>query len=376
MKVFSDTFPADSLSAFEQHFIRENMLFVDIETTGLSPVRDQIYCIGCGYRKKDRICTDLFFAENSEDEPSILKAFFRLLSGFDTIVTFNGTAFDLPFIRKRAELHQISLTHPFPAAGLLNPETAPDSGAGHTVDLYRETTRLKKLLGLSSCRQKCVEQFLGCCRDDTYSGGELIEVYQNYVLQKDPGQLQLLLLHNLEDVKGMFSLTGILSYRQLREGQFQISDSIRETEGGKAYLNLKIIPAFDFPQSIHRIAEDSSFLLNRSAGLIRLPLRHGTLKHFFPDPENYYYLPTEDTAIHKSVGEFVDPSHRKKATKKNCYIKKDCDYVETPSKTAGGFLKKEYNEKTAYLEIPNSSCAGHADACREFLQLYFAQFIS
>ena len=174
----------------------------------------------------------------------------------------------------------------------------------------------------------------------------------------------------------MFSLTGILSYRQLREGQFQISDSIRETEGGKEYLNLKIIPAFDFPQSIHRIAEDSSFLLNRSAGLIRLPLRHGTLKHFFPDPENYYYLPTEDTAIHKSVGEFVDPSHRKKATKKNCYIKKDCDYVETPSKTAGGFLKKEYNEKTAYLEIPNSSCAGHADACREFLQLYFAQFIS
>ena len=144
MKVFSDTFPADSLSAFEQHFIRENMLFVDIETTGLSPVRDQIYCIGCGCRKKDRICTDLFFAENSEDEPSILKAFFRLLSGFDTIVTFNGTAFDLPFIRKRAELHQISLTHPFPA-GLLNPETAPDSGAGHTVDLYRETTRLKKV---------------------------------------------------------------------------------------------------------------------------------------------------------------------------------------------------------------------------------------
>ena len=52
MKVFSDTFPADSLSAFEQHFIRENMLFVDIETTGLSPVRDQIYCIGCGCRKK------------------------------------------------------------------------------------------------------------------------------------------------------------------------------------------------------------------------------------------------------------------------------------------------------------------------------------
>ena len=37
MKVFSDTFPADSLSAFEQHFIRENMLFVDIETTGPVP---------------------------------------------------------------------------------------------------------------------------------------------------------------------------------------------------------------------------------------------------------------------------------------------------------------------------------------------------
>ena len=150
----------------------------------------------------------------------------------------------------------------------------------------------------------------------------------------------------------MFSLTGILSYRQLREGQFQISDSIRETEGGKEYLNLKIIPAFDFPQSIHRIAEDSSFLLKPQRGSDTSSPPARDAEAFLSGSENYYYLPTEDTAIHKSVGEFVDPSHRKKATKKNCYIKKDCDYVETPSKTAGGFLKRNITKRQLIWKSP------------------------
>lgn len=40
-----------------------------------------------------------------------------------------------------------------------------------------------------------------------------------------------------------------------------------------------------------------------------------TLKYFYPDYQNYYYLPEEDMVIHKSIADSVDPSYRKKATK-------------------------------------------------------------
>ena len=60
----------------------------------------------------------------------------------------------------------------------------------------------------------------------------------------------------------------------------------------------------------------------------------GTLKYYYPNYKDYYYLIYEDTAIHKSVGEFVDKDARIKATKETCYTKKDS--VFSPS--ARGYL--------------------------------------
>lgn len=358
MKIYSETFSASSLTAFQRNFIKENILFLDIETTGLSPARDQIYCIGCGHFTGNQIQTDLFFAETPADEPAVLDEFYRFLSPFDTLVTFNGTTFDLPFIRKRA-----GILLPF----LLDSSETADK---NHIDLYREVARLKNFLDLPSCRQKSVEQFLGCRRDDKYTGGELVSIYQKYISGQDPDLLHLLLLHNSEDVRGMFSLTSILSYNQLRDGRFSITDLIREKENNQNYLNIKIVPEYGFPCSIHRKTEDAFLALGQENTVVRFPLRHGVLKHYFPDPENYYYLPDEDTAIHKSIGEFVDPSHRKKATKKNCYIKKECDFITIPVKSADSYLKQEYNERNSYLEIPSGN-----DSCRDFLQSYFSQYI-
>ena len=63
---------------------------------------------------------------------------------------------------------------------------------------------------------------------------------------------------------------------------------------------------------------------------IRIPVFLGELKHYYEDYENYFYLPEEDWAIHKSVGCFVEKSHRKKATAKTCYIKKEGVFLPLP----------------------------------------------
>ncbi|MCD8150816.1 MAG: ribonuclease H-like domain-containing protein [Clostridiales bacterium] len=315
-----ETFPKKTLPLFQQHYLTEDMLLFDIETTGLSPAQNQIYCIGCGYLSEEEVVIELFFAENKMEEGPVLDAFLELLNTHNTIITFNGTTFDLPFVKKRIAHRKSS--HASSADKPLLPENLK------SIDLYREATGMKSLLRLPSYRQKSIEQFLGCSREDKYDGGQLIEIYHQYAARPDPELLSLLLLHNLEDVKGMFDLLGILSYHQLRDGQFEIVEAFSETSpenlccannpgyNPSSYYNMKFRTEYPFPQSIHMTSESSSLLLNHDGGLVRFPICHGFLKHFFSDCENYYYLPEEDYAIHKSVGAFVNSAHRRKATKK------------------------------------------------------------
>ena len=61
-----------------------------------------------------------------------------------------------------------------------------------------------------------------------------------------------------------------------------------------------------------------------------MPLLKGTYYHFFADYKNYYYLPQEDMAVHKSVGAYVEPAFRQKATAGNCYIKKTGTFLPLP----------------------------------------------
>lgn len=37
------------------------------------------------------------------------------------------------------------------------------------------------------------------------------------------------------------------------------------------------------------------------------------MRHFYSDYKNYYYLPKEDMAIHKSVAAYVDHEYRENA---------------------------------------------------------------
>ncbi len=360
------------LPAFAREFLTEEMLLFDIETTGLSPARDAIYCIGCGCCEKETVVVELFFAERPDEEEEVLRAFFSLAASFPTLITFNGATFDLPFLEKRASL-------------LCGEE--PHLNASSHIDLYREAKSLRRLLNLPSYKQKDIECFLGCAREDEQSGKELIDLWLRYTVKPDPEIRRLLLLHNRDDVRGMFDLLAILAYRQFADGAFTITDfceetipdgSVRDRESGgdtpappDRFLDVTMVPRLPLPQSIHRTEPELSFVLDRERSLLRLPIRHGTLKHFFPEYREYYYLPEEDTAIHQSVGAFVDPAHRERATKQTCYVTKECDYVALPSGSKGsaeGVLRKEYTDPKRYLEMPVSK-----EALKERIVDYFSQ---
>ncbi len=64
---------------------------------------------------------------------------------------------------------------------------------------------------------------------------------------------------------------------------------------------------------------------------ILIPVTQKTMKFYFKDYKNYYYLPVEDMAIHKSMAAYVDSTHKEKATKETAYTQITDVFIPAPS---------------------------------------------
>ena len=324
-----------------QNLLSPDMLLLDIETTGLSAARASIYCIGCSCLSdtdKNNINIQLFFAENPEQETELLTALAELLKNHKTVITFNGNTFDLPFLKKRYSVH--NMVQPFFDIC--------------SLDLYREACRLKQLIRLPDYKQKSIETFLGCFREDPYTGKELIAQYLLYIKEPSEELLHNLLLHNEEDVRGMYDLFALLFYAEFLKGNYQIQDvSISSTDQTHS-CDITLTTEYAFPQKVTAVFPDASLLLQNQKALISFPVQHGCLRHYFKDYKNYYYLPEEQTIIHKSLGACVDPDHRQKATKENCYLEKACDYLMHSVPDKESYLRRDRSDTTSYFELPQN----------------------
>ena len=237
------------------------------------------------------------------------------------MVHFNGTTFDVPFLQTRAKKFGLSFVP-----------------ASVQHDIYKKISPYKNLLHLPGCRQKQLEEFIGIHREDHFNGGELIELYHSYVRQPAKELLDILLLHNREDLEGMTTLYRVMAIPLFFEEQgfSPVTLSLEHTEDafGKARTNAVFTLQTDIPLPVSLSLHGSGTVLKNCflAGrertvLLRLPVYDGILKHFYPDYKNYSYLPAEDTAIHKSVAVYVDKSQRMPATAATCYTKKEGQFL-------------------------------------------------
>ena len=126
----------------------------------------------------------------------------------------------------------------------------------------------------------------------------------------------------------MQSILPIFFYAELFGSDFSLFIlnlySFRDEAGySHPFVNLLWESPYNIPVPLEYSVTPLSLELHDTCLACNINLYEGTLKYYYPDQQNYYYLPLEDTAIHKSIGEYVDSSARKKATAKNCYSKKE-----------------------------------------------------
>ena len=377
----------------------EDVLFFDIETTGLSARSAGLYLIGVlTYTPEVAGHWTLlqYFCEDVADEPAVLQAFFELLRTKKILISYNGDGFDIPFLRHMVEQYGLRAPRPHHSTALHDRADCPDTDSSaiadapplysfdtvESFDLFKKFRPLKRLLGLPDLKLKSCERFLGIDREDRFTGGELIEVYFEWQKTKTPALLDTLLLHNAEDIANLPNLLPLLRYRSLPHSDFQLRAHERLQDGGTPLVHLSFTLLSPMSPSAHAPAENDTrevmdarhqhwpehalpqpmdlrgdfWALHAEGSAVELyvQLFEGERKLFFADFEHYYYLPAEDQVIHQSLAEFVDRSARKKACARNCYQRVTGCFLPEWSEVYTPALRAEYRDKLRYAQYSDA----------------------
>ena len=338
----------------------EKACFFDIETTGLSPKVSSLYLIGAVTIVEENAQLIQFFADDYKSEEALLTAFSDMLDSCSHVIHYNGSTFDIPYLEKKYAEHH--LPSPFIAT--------------ESIDIYKKVRSFHgKKQGKSAppsyfktpnLKLTTAEKLLGFDRGEDVSGKDCIKLYSEYMQHKfahnDSEADRLfaaMLSHNHDDLVGTVLCTQLLMYTchlpgtltfKTTENSYTLTDTLPnsltypfkleydiplyETEGTYSAAAPEVSPSSNgtadsstSPISAHIVCDNTDLTLT-------LPIISDTLYHFFPDYKNYFYLPDEDMAIHKSVGTYVDKSHREPATAKNCYTKKTGRFLPLPAKSS------------------------------------------
>lgn len=189
-----------SLSANFPDFLNENFdknkyMILDIETTGLSPKFTNVILVGIIYHQNDCWYLTQFFCDHRSEEKELL---LKLKDYIDDhlIITYNGHAFDIPYLNARYKAHAINYQI---------------SMAKH-FDLYRVVRASKKALDLPNYKLKTIEEYLGIYRTDQISGKESVDLYNQYEERPSDQLRDIILLHNSDDIEFMIPTMKILDH--------------------------------------------------------------------------------------------------------------------------------------------------------------------
>ncbi len=170
-------------------------VFLDLETTGLAGGTGTVpFLVGLGYFRDGMFRVGQFFLGDLAEEERLIDELAHFLKELEvqSVVTYNGKAFDLPILETRFILHR----RPFPLAGL-----------PHLDFLFsaRGLWRLK----YESCRLcHLAREIVQAERGEDIPSAEVPVRYFQYLRSGDFSLLEPVLYHNQEDI---LSLLGIIT---------------------------------------------------------------------------------------------------------------------------------------------------------------------
>lgn len=160
---------------------REKFVILDIESFGL--FSRPIILIGIAIVSNNNIIIRQFLLRDIVEEPAVLSAFLSNIDDNSVFVTFNGKAFDLPYIKERLAYY-----------GMYK-----DLGHPHFDILHFSRRAWKE--GIPDHRLTTLEKCLfGIYRKDDIPSALVPEFYEVYMRSGNPGVLIPIIKHNKQDL--------------------------------------------------------------------------------------------------------------------------------------------------------------------------------
>ena len=173
---------------------REELLFLDTETTGLSGGAGTLaFLVGIGYFEGGRFCLEQYLMREYDEEASLIARTIEKMKAHPVLCTFNGATFDVPLLAGRAVLQRARL-----------PEAK-----GH-IDLLHTARRVWRMRLKKCSLQNIEEKILGMKREDDLPGSLVPETYFRFMKTRDMSLLEGILEHNALDIESLQVILGTL----------------------------------------------------------------------------------------------------------------------------------------------------------------------
>lgn len=159
----------------------EQTVFFDTETTALSNA--PLFLAGLLALEDGEPVIRQLLARDYSEEPAVLAESARRLHAPELVVSYNGTGFDLPYVRDRLRYHRLG----------------PLRVRGHLDLLPVARRRLGRSLG--NCKLQTLELHLcGRLRGCDIAGADIPQAYHDFVANGDAWQICRIIEHNAYDV--------------------------------------------------------------------------------------------------------------------------------------------------------------------------------
>jgi hypothetical protein len=168
-----------------------DLLFIDLETLGL--FSRPIILFGLAELRSGELHISQYLLRDISEEVPALSAVFDQLAGDRVIVSYNGKAFDIPYLAGRSAFYGRP-------AVIGNP---------HYDLLHFSRRRWKD--ELPDCRLVTIEQrLLGTDRKEDIPGAMVPEFYETFMTTENPGPLVPIVTHNRQDLISLARLFCLL----------------------------------------------------------------------------------------------------------------------------------------------------------------------
>ena len=165
----------------------EGAALIDTETAGLHG--RPLFMVGLAQYEQGGLVLRQYFARSYAEEAALLQEFASLLPRVKLLISFNGKAFDWPFVRDRMIYHRLACRASFAHLDLLHP------------------SRRRWRAELPDCKLKTLEQYLcGRWRSGDIPGEEIPQQYHDFVRAQDARLIAPVFHHNRMDLITMIEL--------------------------------------------------------------------------------------------------------------------------------------------------------------------------